>query len=655
MSNASDFVIENGVLKKYTGPGGDVVIPDGVTSIGDDAFFLCKGLTSIEIPEGTDRIGKGAFSLCKNLARVSIPNSVKEIGGQAFSFCESLKHAVIPDGITIIKNSTFYECRSLKSITIPDGVTCIEDEAFGYCVDLPEVKLPDRLISLGIRAFYTCKKLTTVSIPERVTSIGLGAFSWCDSLQSVSIPDGVTSIGERMFEHSGSLTDVVIPERVTELGERAFAFCSSLKQIAIPEGVTSIAPELFKNCDSLETVNIPDGVTEIGKEAFFGCLNLKSVRLPDRIAKIGESAFACCPALYEITVSDAAEKYRSEDGVLFSKDGKKLFVFPAGHRGETYTVPDHTEQITPSAFFGAEQLKQITLPQSLKSIGGNAFKRTGLRFATVPKSVAKLPQKAFQSSTREEIGFQQYVDRIVPFVAVYVPETVGALVHPVYIGGPLSDLPAKLKNAAVNGFFYALQHEVTEILPYKQSYLDHIRKNSKTYAKQAETDEYVLHVMIEEDLLKQQEIETLLEAYDGKDRPDIIAELLDVQQARFGGRKDDLSLSDNDPEMKRRMKMEARREAIRNQKGIKGIVFVCTGRLESFGYYDDYTGAKDMSDLKDYIEKRGGFYRSAVSSNTDYLICNDPNSNSVKSKKAKELGVPVIPEDLFLKMAEEKA
>ena len=99
--------------------------------------------------------------------------------------------------------------------------------------------------------------------------------------------------------------------------------------------------------------------------------------------------------------------------------------------------------------------------------------------------------------------------------------------------------------------------------------------------------------------------------------------------------------------------MAARRETIKDQKGIKGIVFVQTGDMDNFVYYDGYTGAKDMSDLKDYIEARGGFLRSTVSSNTDYLICNDANSNSVKSKKAKELGVPVITETEFLKMAEE--
>ena len=84
------------------------------------------------------------------------------------------------------------------------------------------------------------------------------------------------------------------------------------------------------------------------------------------------------------------------------------------------------------------------------------------------------------------------------------------------------------------------------------------------------------------------------------------------------------------------------------------MAFVSTGGLNYFGEYNEYTEVYDLSDLKSYIEKRGGFYRGAVSSKTDYLICNDPNSKSVKSKKAEELGVPVITEDEFMKMADEQ-
>ena len=100
--------------------------------------------------------------------------------------------------------------------------------------------------------------------------------------------------------------------------------------------------------------------------------------------------------------------------------------------------------------------------------------------------------------------------------------------------------------------------------------------------------------------------------------------------------------------------MLARREEIKGQKGIAGLAFVVTGDLKNFGY-TDYYGAKDLSDLKRFIEARGGFLRSAISSKTDYLICNDPQSKTVKSQKAKELDVPVITEQEFLKMAEDSA
>lgn len=677
MSNPSDFVIENGVLTKYVGPGGDVVVPNGVTviasnafkgcanltgivisesvteigdfafcackdllnvtfpnileSIGNNAFFNCKNLTNLTIPKSVKSIGSGAFGGCEKLVSISIPDNLTSIGHSAFSGCKSLAEFVIPSSITDIKLGTFSGCQSLKSLAIPEGVVNIEDDAFSGCSGLTEIILPSGITKINRRVFERCKSLARVSIPDCVTDIGRGAFSRCESLESITIPEGITNLGDWAFFECGSLSNVTIPTGVKNIGGSTFARCGSLTEIAIPEGVT-----------------------EIDKEAFFSCTNLRSVHLPDSIVKIGESAFACCPSLSEITISDHAGKYRSIDGVLFSKDGKKLIAFPAGHKGDTYVVPDQTEQITPYAFYGAERLKRITLPQSLKSIGGNAFKRVGIPFLTVPRSVAKLPQKAFNTSATEQIDDLHAISCVIPYVAVYAADMVGALVRPIYIGGPLTDIPAKLKNSAVEGFFYAVQHEVVDILPFRQSYLDHIKRNSKTYAKQAGEDEPVLHLMVEEALLSDKDVESLLDKFTAQNRPDLIAELLDYQNVQFVGKKVRSSAFYVSGEAKRLQKMLERRETIKRQKGIKGIAFVQTGVLQEFGYYDEYTGAKDMSDLKEYIEDRGGFLRSAVSSNTDYLICNDPNSNSTKSQKAKELGVPVITEEEFLRMANEK-
>ena len=159
---------------------------------------------------------------------------------------------------------------------------------------------------------------------------------------------------------------------------------------------------------------------------------------------------------------------------------------------------------------------------------------------------------------------------------------------------------------------------------------------------------------VSEKLLSEKGTKTLLGVFKEMNRPELTASLLKYQSEQFGGGvKNEFSLADDDPEIKRILKMQARRDKIKDRKGIAGLTFVATGNFNHFGYVDEYTDARNLSDLKEYIEERGGYLRSAVSSKTDYLICNDPNSDTTKSKKAKELGVIVITEKDFLKMAEE--
>ena len=167
--------------------------------------------------------------------------------------------------------------------------------------------------------------------------------------------------------------------------------------------------------------------------------------------------------------------------------------------------------------------------------------------------------------------------------------------------------------------------------------------------------EDLLRLMLEENLLNNQALTVILEDKTTERNPEIIAAWLEYRNRVFGTEiqeKDDFP--ENDPEFKRQLKIANRHEQIKDQNGINGIAFVATGKLMQFGSFDEYTGAHDLSDLKSFIQERGGFLRSSVSSMTDYLICNDPNSQSTKSRKAKVLGVPVITEEEFLEMAEEK-
>ena len=250
----SDFRIENGELVEYTGKGGDVVIPDSVTSIGEKAFYDCHRLTSISIPDSVTSIGDGAFEGCRNLTIINIPDSVTHVGESAFSGCKAL---VNRNGFVIIRNVLYNYEGKAKSITIPDNVTSIWDCAFSECSSLTNISIPDSVTSIGDNAFSECESLTSISIPDSVTSIGDNAFSECSSLTNISIPGSVTSIGDNAFSECERLTSISIPDSVTSIGERAFNDCSSLTSISVPDSVTSIEAPAFTECENLQDFTCP--------------------------------------------------------------------------------------------------------------------------------------------------------------------------------------------------------------------------------------------------------------------------------------------------------------------------------------------------------------------------------------------------------------
>ena len=235
--NAGDFEIDNdGVLVNYTGPGGDVVIPAGVTSIGDNAFDNCSSLVSITIPDSVTSIGRAAFESCDNLVSVTIPDCVTSIGDWAFNNCSSLVGITIPENVTSIGNRTFSGCNSLESITIPDSVTSIGDYAFYNCFSLVSITIPDSVTSIGKETFAACKSLEIITIPDSVTSIGDYAFSACISLVSVTISDSVTIIEKDTFANCLNLMSITFPSNVRYISNGALRGCSSLVKITIPEG-----------------------------------------------------------------------------------------------------------------------------------------------------------------------------------------------------------------------------------------------------------------------------------------------------------------------------------------------------------------------------------------------------------------------------------
>ena len=184
--------------------------------------------TSYTIPDGVTTIANEAFSGCSSLTNVVIPNGVVEIGESAFSGCINLDNIVIPEGVTKIADSTFLGCWMLRNVTIPESVIEIEDWAFYNCASLTSVTIPDSVLYLGESAFLDCSSLTEATIGNNVTSINYQTFYGCNNLKSIEIPDGVTEIGYSAFQYCDSLRSVVIPENVTEIEEWAFHGCTNL-------------------------------------------------------------------------------------------------------------------------------------------------------------------------------------------------------------------------------------------------------------------------------------------------------------------------------------------------------------------------------------------------------------------------------------------
>ena len=224
----------------------DIVIPDGVTSIGKYAFWSCKSLTSVKIPDSVTSIGDQAFDLCSKLDAVYC-NSIKSWCNIAF------------DSNPLSKAKRFIvNGEEATDITIPDGVT-----------------------SIGRYAFDGYKRLTSVTIPEGVTSIGYGAFNYCSNLSSVTIPNSVKKIENYAFCGCESLTAIDLPESLNYIGESAFSSCSNLLSITIPGGVMSISEGAFDYCRNMTSVTISEGVKRIGNHSFGDCSSLKSVMIPD--------------------------------------------------------------------------------------------------------------------------------------------------------------------------------------------------------------------------------------------------------------------------------------------------------------------------------------------------------------------------------------
>ena len=350
-----------------------VSFPEGLTALGAYAFQDCTALTGVTVPSGVASMGSGVFSGCSNLTRAALPNGIKEVGASMFSGCKKLTSATIPQGAALIGAYAFYGCSSLEDISIPQGVTSIGNQAFRECSALRGIVLPSGVTSIGEYAFADCAALISVGLPDTLTSIGKDAFSSCSALIGVTIPNSVASIGSYAFTACTSLTDITIPNSVTELGSCAFSSCSKLAWAVIGDNLTVIESKTFWNCENLGSVQIGKNVESIGGGAFYHCDALTDIVIPDSVKAIGG----------EIKYYDSQGTWNCEGAF---QDCQNL---------RSVTLPSRLESVGDRAFQNCAKLTGIRFPAALTSIGRLAFRNCGLENVVLPDSLTKIGRSAF--------------------------------------------------------------------------------------------------------------------------------------------------------------------------------------------------------------------------------------------------------------------
>ena len=293
-----------------------VVISNGVTSVGENAFFWCDKITSVTIPSSVESIGAGAFYSCKALTSVNIPDGVESIGEDAFKYCDGLKEVTFPSSVKSIGEGAFSNCYYEETD---------DDYKITYSRGLEKVIIQYGVETIGVQAFYMCKKLNTIELPDSVKSIGHWAFydtgcynDWEDSDDDVlyignhlisayqgkstlcNIKSETKTIADSAFFACGDLPNITIPDTVVSIGKHAFEKCNSLKSITIPKSVTSIGDRAFLNCSKLTGITIPDGVMKIGESTFYNCWRLTSITIPNSVLIIDKDAFKECTNLQQV-------------------------------------------------------------------------------------------------------------------------------------------------------------------------------------------------------------------------------------------------------------------------------------------------------------------------------------------------------------------
>ena len=387
-----------------------IVIEDGVTSIGKDAFSGMDNLETVVMADSVTVINMGAFTGNRNIKNINLSKNLTTIGETAFYCCYGIEEFDFHEKVEIICDYTFFEPKGLTRFVVDEknpyfssderGVLFNKDKTvlIQYPLGNKETayQIPKTVQKFAIHAFHEAVNLTDVTFEEGsvITEISNNAFQNCYNLKSIVIPDSVTVIDGSAFNGCDALESIKLPANLQKIGYSAFRDCG-FENIDIPQTVTAIGDYAFYN-SKISSVEISDSVTYIGNMAFSACENLKNVKIGASVEKIGDQAFEFTPKLAQISVSPENAEYSSDEhGVLFDKNKTVLIHYPKASTAVSYIIPETVTEIAYGAFADAENLESVTLPENLVTIGEYAFARTAIGNVSIPATVKSVGASAF--------------------------------------------------------------------------------------------------------------------------------------------------------------------------------------------------------------------------------------------------------------------
>ena len=377
-------------------------LPDSVQMIGNSMFYNCSSLTYFEFPADLREMGTGVFTGCTKLSNISISSSneyFKVVQGGLYAKQDiGSGSSLIPEGFLVMLPLSALD-ESTKVLTLPEGCTGIQKELFKNCDFIEEVKIPSTMTEIGDNAFAYFTGLKKVVIPTTVTYIGMTAFGYCTALTELVFEDDANAAElygyNRCFEGCTALASVKLPSRMKTIGGSMFSastkYLTALTSVTIAEGTEVIEASAFKGT-SITSINFPSTLKTIGNNAFQGA-PLTELNIPANVTSIGDSAFAT------LTISSTA-KYPTMTSLVIPATVTSWgnYVFQGCINLANVTISDGVSKISNSMFANCTALTQIDLNE-VTSIGSYAFQNTGLTSVVIPEGLEHLSNGAGKYAT----------------------------------------------------------------------------------------------------------------------------------------------------------------------------------------------------------------------------------------------------------------